>query len=82
MSVSFLPIVFAAVAFGPLAAFIGGGVSNATDFRRPMLRWLVYTPVRALTGALTGLAEMEAGSPHPRFWAYLLASLVASATDS
>ena len=49
ISVSFLPFVFAAVVFGPLAALIVGAAANLTDFRRPYLRWAVYTPVRALT---------------------------------
>ncbi|MBV8256369.1 MAG: HD domain-containing protein [Actinobacteria bacterium] len=77
-SVSFLPLVFAAVAFGPLAAFIVGGASHAVDFRRPYLRWAVYTPVRALTGASAGFAAAQVGAQHGGFTRYLAASLVAS----
>jgi putative nucleotidyltransferase with HDIG domain len=78
VSVSFLPQVFVAVAFGPLAAFVTGAVANIADARRPFLRWVVYTPGRALTGAATGLAAWLV-VPHPKgFAAYLLASLVAS----
>ena len=81
MSVAFLPLVFAAVAFGPLAAFVAGAISNASDFRRPYLRWVVYTPIRAMTGAATGLVTWVA-VPHPQTFAgYLLASLVASMTE-
>lgn len=58
MSVSFLPFVFTAVAFGPLAALLVGAAANLTDLRRPYLRWAVYTPVRALTGAAAGLAAV------------------------
>jgi hypothetical protein len=54
MTVSFLPFVFTAVAFGPTAAFVVGGVSNLAVFGRPYLRWAVYTPARALSGWLTG----------------------------
>jgi hypothetical protein len=79
MSVSFLPLVFAAIAFGPLAAFAAGALSNAADFRRPFLRWFVYTPVRALSGAVTGLAAAAAGAHATGFSGYLLASLAASA---
>lgn len=79
MSVSFLPIVFAAVAFGPLSAFAVGGLSNATDVRRPYLRWLVYTPVRALSGVLTALAASAVAGRSSGFAGYLLASLAASA---
>ena len=60
MSVSFLPFVFTAVAFGPLAAFVVGALANLLDLRRPYLRWAVYTPARALTGAAAGIAAMTA----------------------
>lgn len=79
ISVSFLPFVFTAVAFGPLAALIVGAAANLTDFRRPYLRWAVYTPVRALTGAIAGLAvivvEPVGGS---LFVSTLAAALVAA----
>jgi HD-GYP domain-containing protein (c-di-GMP phosphodiesterase class II) len=77
-SVAFLPFVFAAVAFGPLAAFCVGAVGGLGDVRRPYMRWLVYTPVRAISGALAGLAA-QAVEPAPRGFArILLAALVAS----
>ena len=56
IAVSFVPFVFAAVAFGPLAALAVGALGNLADFRAPYLRWAVYTSVRALTGAAAGLA--------------------------
>ena len=56
ISVSFVPFVFTAVAFGPLAALVVGTLGNLADLRRPYLRWAVYTPARALTGAAAGLA--------------------------
>ncbi len=78
MSVSFLPNVFSAIVFGPLAGFVIGGLSNATDLRPPYLRWLVYTPVRALSGTASALAANAAGGLMPGFGGYLIASLVAS----
>jgi HD-GYP domain-containing protein (c-di-GMP phosphodiesterase class II) len=80
-SVSFLPLVFAAVAFGPLAGFLAGAFANATDIRRPYLRWAVYTPIRAITGALTGLSALAVSPHRGNFGAYLLASLAASAAN-
>lgn len=80
LSASFLPLVFAAVALGPLGGFVAAAVSNATDIRRPFLRWLVYTPVRAVTGAATGLAAAGVGSGRSGFGVYLLASSVGSVT--
>ncbi len=63
MSVSFLPFVFAAVAYGPLAAFIVAGGASLCDARPPLLKWAVYTPARALTGAASGLAAAAIASP-------------------
>ena len=54
-SVAFLPLVFAAVAFGPFAARRSWPpwlVSVICD--APILRWAVYLPVRALTAAAAG----------------------------
>jgi len=78
MSASFLPTVFAAVALGPLAGFVVGAIANATDFRRPWLRWVVYTPVRAITGAATGAAAALIAHHAHGAGGYLLASLGAS----
>jgi putative nucleotidyltransferase with HDIG domain len=77
MSASFLPIVFAAVALGPLAGFVAGAVSNAADVRPPLLRWIVYTPVRALTGAAAGMVAIWIGQGSG-FGHYLLISSVAT----
>lgn len=77
MSASFLPIVFAAVALGPLAGFVAGAVSNAADVRPPLLRWIVYTPVRALTGAAAGMVAIWLGQGSG-FGHYLLISSVAT----
>jgi putative nucleotidyltransferase with HDIG domain len=60
ISVSFVPFVFTAVAFGPLAALVVGTLGNLADLRRPFLRWAVYTPARALTGAAAGTAAYVA----------------------
>lgn len=79
IAVSFVPFVFTAVAFGPLAALVVGMLGNLADFRSPYLRWAVYTPARALTGAAAGLAA-EAAYSHDSatFFAILLAALAAS----
>src|SRR5437870_3827911 len=43
MSVSVLPILFAAVVLGPLAAVIVGASALVGDFRTPYIRWAVWT---------------------------------------
>ena len=79
MSVAFLPLVFAAVAFGPLGGFAVGILSTALDLgKSPLLKWSVYTPIRGLETAAAGLV-VAALFPHPAgFGQYLLASLVGS----
>jgi len=81
VSVSRLPLVFAAVVFGPLGGLAVGAVSNTWDIRESRLRWGVYTPIRALTAASAGAAAWTF-FPHPSgLGEYLLASLVASVAD-
>jgi putative nucleotidyltransferase with HDIG domain len=81
MSVSFLPLVFSAVAFGPLGGFAVGALSNFWDLRVSRLKWAVYTPIRGLTAAFAGFAAWTF-VPHPdRLGQYLLASLAASVAD-
>jgi putative nucleotidyltransferase with HDIG domain len=78
MTVSFLPFVFTAVAFGPTPAFIVGAVSNLAVFRRPYLQWSVYTPARAVSGALTGwAATLVTPIGHHAFGPIVLATAVA-----
>ena len=78
MSISFLPLVFAAIAFGPLGGLAVGALSNLLDFRESPLRWAVYSPSRALTAATAGAAAWTF-IPHPSgLGQYLLVSLVAS----
>ena len=78
-SVSFLPTVFTAVAFGPLAAALVSGAASATDVRPPHGRWFVYTPARVLTGAAAGwLAASFVSSGDAAFGRILLASLAAA----
>jgi len=81
-SVSFLPTVFTAVAFGPLAAAVVSGAASATDVRPPHGRWFVYTPARVLTGAAAGwLAASFVSSTDAAFGPILLASLAAAVAN-
>jgi len=81
MSVSFLPLVFAAIAFGPLGGLVVGAISNTWDLRESRLKWAVYTPIRALTAATAGAAAWIF-IPHPSgLGQYLLVCLFASVAD-
>jgi putative nucleotidyltransferase with HDIG domain len=56
MTVSVLPVLFAAVVFGPLDAMIVGAVGLLGDLGTPHLRWAIWTAMRALAGGLAGVA--------------------------
>jgi putative nucleotidyltransferase with HDIG domain len=58
-SISLVPTLFAAVLFGPIASMAVAAASMAGAFGRPYMRWATYTPSRAVSGALTGLAASE-----------------------
>jgi putative nucleotidyltransferase with HDIG domain len=77
-SVTFLPMVFSAVAFGPLAGFAVAAVSDVWDLRESGLKWSVYTPIRGLTAAAAGLAAWTLVPSPASFASCLVASLVAS----
>ena len=61
VSISLLPVVFAAVALGPLEAIIVGAASMAT-LPLPAMRWAVYTAARAITAAATASIAIAAES--------------------
>ena len=59
LSISLLPTLFAAVVFGPLAAMLVGASSLLGEIRssrypQPVLRWMIYTSSRGVTGACSG----------------------------
>jgi putative nucleotidyltransferase with HDIG domain len=73
ISVAFLPLVFVAVAFGPVAAGLVGAATMALEFphlhrskgepsavEHPYLRWVVWTSNRTILGCLAGLAAHAA----------------------
>jgi putative nucleotidyltransferase with HDIG domain len=81
MSVSFLPLVFAAVVFGPLGGFAVGALSNAWDFRESRLKWAVYTPIGGLTAAAAGLAASPFVHGSMGLRGALVASVVAAVAE-
>jgi putative nucleotidyltransferase with HDIG domain len=56
ISVSFLPIVLAAVIYGPAAAVVVSIASLLLDFRPPYARWLLWTSSRSLAAGAAGVA--------------------------
>jgi putative nucleotidyltransferase with HDIG domain len=78
MSVSFLPLAFSAVVFGPLGGFAVGVISNVWDLRESRLKWSVYTPIRGLTAAAAGFVVVKLIPQPDQLGQYLLASLIGS----
>jgi putative nucleotidyltransferase with HDIG domain len=61
-SIALLPVVFAAVLFGPAASMFVGAASLITDFKPPHMKWAVHTCSRSITGALAGMAAFTVSS--------------------
>lgn len=85
-SLSLLPMLCAAVLFGALPAMVVGATSMLTDFRRPFLRWLVYSSGRSLNGFAVGSIATELGTHSGLGFARIcvaavVAALVAEAFD-
>jgi putative nucleotidyltransferase with HDIG domain len=88
ISVSFLPVVFAAVLFGPLAAMIVGAAGMLSqlplrrpeDVERPFLRWLVWTTTRALVAASAGFGAVAVGGPKAHTYLLLLVATAVAAS--
>jgi putative nucleotidyltransferase with HDIG domain len=86
ITVSILPVVFAAVVFGPLSAMAVGALGLVVTFGQPYARWLIWTSTRALGAGLAGVAAslvlVDAPSPGRLFAAVALAALVDATTDA
>src|SRR5581483_8706227 len=59
-SISNLPLLFAAVLFGPAAAMVVGAASMLGALKRPYMRVTTFALVRAIDGAVTGFVAMWA----------------------
>lgn len=88
-STASLPFIFAAALFGPLSAMLIGVVALVPDaFRRddpePVLRWLNWTSVRAISAGAAGSAAWAVlgGDSRPAFGIVLAAVSVACLIDA
>jgi uncharacterized membrane protein len=83
LSGSLIPLVMAAVLFGPAAGAIVGLGAMLSDRRGPVERFVIFTSGRALAGACAGLAAMtvtDVGLGH-LFAATCVAATAASAVE-
>lgn len=82
ITVSVLPMLFAAVVYGPLDAALVGALGLLADFRSPYLRWLIWTATRALAGGLAGLAVLYLLQSDPTAGQLALAVVVAASVEA
>jgi len=82
MSISVLPILFAAVVFGPVAAMVVSSCSLLGEFGRPYTRWVVWTSSRALIAAFAGLSVVGLVDQAASFGGVLLSVAVAAAVQA
>lgn len=82
MSVSALPVLFAAVVYGPFATMIIAAVALLTDLRPPYTRWVVWTASRVLVSGSAALVALGVLSPNPSFMLILFAVTLAAMTEA
>jgi putative nucleotidyltransferase with HDIG domain len=82
MSVSALPILFAAVVYGPLAAMAVAASALLLDYGQPYTRWLIWTFSRSLVGGLAGVAAGLLITEGASFGGLVLAVAAASVVEA
>jgi HD-GYP domain-containing protein (c-di-GMP phosphodiesterase class II) len=82
MSVSVMPVLFAAVVYGPHAAMAVGAAALLAEFGAPYERWLIWTSTRVLAGGLAGLAAQTLLAADPTFGQLLLAVALAGVVEA
>jgi HD-GYP domain-containing protein (c-di-GMP phosphodiesterase class II) len=82
MSVSVLPVLFAAVVWGPLAAMVVGMSALLAEFGPPYERWLVWSSTRALAGAFAAVAAGVVLEKGDSFGILLVAVAAASIVEA
>lgn len=79
MTVSVLPVLFAAVEYGPLAGMAVAALGFVLYFEAPYSRWVIWTSTRCLAGGLGGLAAGAIGV-RTNSIGVLIAAVTAAAT--
>jgi putative nucleotidyltransferase with HDIG domain len=82
ITVSVLPMLFAAVVYGPLEAVVVGALGLIADFRPPYVRWLIWTSGRVLAGGLAGIAALELLTADPTVGELAVAVVAAAAIEA
>jgi putative nucleotidyltransferase with HDIG domain len=75
ISVSALPIVLAAVIYGPVAAILVSIASLLPSFRIPYARWLMWTCTRSLAAGAAGVAAASLNASSSHVFGHILATV-------
>ena len=82
ITVAVLPMLFAAVVYGPIDAIAVGTVGLLADFRAPYIRWLIWTAMRTIGGGLAGLVVIALLPVEPTVGELILAVVCAALTEA
>ena len=82
MTVSVLPVLFAAVVYGPIPAMVVAAAGLLLEFRRSYLRWLIWTCSRVLAAGLSGLVASHVLSEGGSLGSLVAASAFATLTEA
>jgi putative nucleotidyltransferase with HDIG domain len=77
-----LPMLFAAVVYGPLDAMVVGALGLLVDFRPPHVRWLIWTAMRTLAAGLAGVAVIALLPLEPTVGELILAVVAAASVQA
>jgi putative nucleotidyltransferase with HDIG domain len=78
-SISIIPILFAAVLFGPVSGMVVAALSNLGAFERPLIKWAVYTCSDSISGGVAGFSAVAAAGIASGQLAKVMAGTVAGA---
>lgn len=82
ITVAVLPMLFAAVVYGPLDAIAVGTLGLLADFRSPHIRWLIWTAMRTIGGGLAGLVVIALLPIEPTVGELILAVVCAAMIEA
>jgi putative nucleotidyltransferase with HDIG domain len=78
VSVSFLPILLAAVIYGPVAAICVSVASLLLECRRPYARWFIWTSSRSIAAGCAGIVAVAIDGPNDHSFGRLAAAVTAA----
>jgi putative nucleotidyltransferase with HDIG domain len=81
LSVAYLPVILAAILFGPGAGGLVGLLCMAGDRDGPLLRWVVYASSRTMSGVAAGWGALAASHlvGLTQMWEFVVVAVISAA---